>query len=182
MKRARLTLQVLLGKPAGSDAASREFLEAVYAHRMTIIRICAYFTDRQPDNLRDLCQEIVCTLWEQWPHFRGRSSVGTWVYRVALNTAVSEWRQRSHSPTLVPLDERLYETLAEEVSKEPPDYYRLIEKLEPDERALLYMRLDRMSISEIALQMGISEAAVKQRLYRIRQKYNKTSNNDTNNE
>jgi DNA-directed RNA polymerase specialized sigma24 family protein len=64
----------------------------------------------------------------------------------------------------------MYEAIADEAAKAPPDYYRLLGLLDPDDRALLYLRLDRLSIRDIALATETTEAAVKQKLYRIRQK------------
>ena len=67
----------------------------------------------------------------------------------------------------------MYDTIAEEIDKAPPDYFRIIDDLEPDERALIYLRLNRLSISDIAEIFSSTEAAVKQRLYRLRQKIDK---------
>ena len=67
----------------------------------------------------------------------------------------------------------MYDTVAEEVDKAPPDYLRIVDALEPDERALIYLRLSRMSVRDIAETFSITEAAAKQRLYRLRQKIDK---------
>ena len=64
----------------------------------------------------------------------------------------------------------MYDTVADEVDKAPPDYYRIMDDLEPDERALIYLRLSRHSVRDIAETFSLTEAAVKQRLYRIRKK------------
>ena len=53
--------------------------------------------------------------------FRGESSTDTWVHRVALNVAVTEVRRRARQPNFVPLEEWMYETIAEEIDKAPPD-------------------------------------------------------------
>lgn len=135
----------------------------------TIFQICLHFTDHHPEHIRDLYQEIVCTLWESWPNFRGNSSTDTWVRRVALNVAVTEIRRHSKRPRFVPLEDWMYDTISEEINKTSPDYFCLISALQPDERALLYLRLDHLSIRDIAETLSTTEAAVKQRLYRLRQ-------------
>ena len=64
----------------------------------------------------------------------------------------------------------MYDTIADQETSAPPDYYHLLSLLEPDERALLYLRLDRLSIRDIADTLHRTEAAVKQDLYRLRKK------------
>ncbi len=146
-----------------------EFLEMLSRSQRTIFQICLHYTDRSPDAIRDLYQEIVCNLWESWPNFRGDSSTDTWVRRVSLNVAVTEIRRHARQPRFVPLEDWMYDTISEEIDKAPPDYFRLISALEPDERALLYLRLEHLSIRDIAETLSTTEAAVKQRLYRLRQ-------------
>lgn len=63
--------------------------------------------------------------------------------------------------------------VSEESDKLPPDYYSIISALNNEERALIYMRLDKLSISEIAEVLSITEDAVKQRLCRLRNKIDK---------
>ena len=118
-----------------------------------LYRVCLAFTDRQPGSIDDLRQEIVCNLWQGWPKFRAESDTTTWVYRVALNTARSELRkQRRHGRhSTLPIDARLCDTLA-------------------DEKELVFLYLDGLTNAQIAAVTGASEAAAKQRIYRIRQK------------
>lgn len=167
--KARHTLFALLRSDALCDDDNREFLDMLNRSQRTIFQICLHYTDRSPDAIRDLYQEIVCNLWESWPNFRGDSSTDTWVRRVSLNVAVTEIRRHAKQPRFVPLEDWMYDTISEEIDKAPPDYFRLISALEPDERALLYLRLERLSIRDIAETLSTTEAAVKQRLYRLRQ-------------
>lgn len=147
-----------------------EFLAMLERSQRTIFHICLHFTDRQSDSIRDLYQEIVCTLWEAWPTFQGRSATDTWVRRIALNTTVSQIRHQVKQPRFIPIEEWMCDAIAEEVSKAPPDYYRLITALDPDDRALLYLRLDKLPLRDIADIYNTTESAIKQRLYRLRQK------------
>ncbi len=169
-KKAGHSLFALLGRRSVREGEEAAFLDMLGRSQRSIFQICLHFTDRRPDSIRDLYQEIVCTLWEAWPKFRGESSADTWVHRIALNVAVSEIRSHARQPRFVPLEDWMYDTVADEVDKAPPDYYRIMDDLEPDERALVYLRLSRMSVRDIAETFSITEAAVKQRLYRIRKK------------
>lgn len=167
--KARHTLFALFRSDALRDDNNTEFLDMFNRSQRTIFQICLHYTDQSPDAIRDLYQEIACNLWEAWPRFRGDSNTDTWVRRVALNVAVTEIRRHARQPRFVPLEDWMYDTISEEIDKAPPDYFRLISALEPDERALLYLRLEHLSIRDIAETLSTTEAAVKQRLYRLRQ-------------
>lgn len=139
-----------------------------------LIRLCkvhsteAYTAD-------DLFQDIACALWESWPSFKGRCAPRTWALRVAINVIGQYHRRRRHEPKFVRLDEKILQSLAlieEEADNEPNQkmLFALMEHLRDDERNLLVLRLERMSIEEISNITGTGPSAVKQRLYRIKQK------------
>lgn len=136
-----------------------------------MVKVCLCFTDREREDFRDLYQEIACTLWNSWNSYRGESSLNTWVTQVALNVAGQEFRKRSRMPQFVALDESIYDTIADEATDiRFQRLYSLIDRLESDEdRKLLFLYLDKKRLREIAVIAGITEAAVKQKLYRIRQ-------------
>lgn len=149
-----------------------EFLEMLRQCEGTLLKVCLYFTDRRRDDIRDLYQEIACTLWESWPAFRGNSDVNTWVTRIALNVAGQEIRKRKRRHQFVQLDESFYDILADEATDvHYHRLYRLIDQLDDDdERKLLFLYLDRRPFREIAEITGHTETAVKQKLYRVKQK------------
>jgi len=126
---------------------------------------------------KDLYQEIMFQLWRSLPSFAGASSIDTWVYRVALNTALTHVRRRSvHVET--PLDEDHVEA-ADLVSLDAPDdtpdlgeqsdrLYAAIDRLGDVDRMLVTMYLDDRSYREMAEVIGISESHVGVKLHRIR--------------
>ncbi|MBP9991582.1 MAG: sigma-70 family RNA polymerase sigma factor [Bacteroidales bacterium] len=129
------------------------------------------FTDRCPENVKDLYQDIVCALWESWPRFRHESKENTWVYRIALNIAVSKSRHHSLSPMFSPLDDKTYNNLAEESQNHLVErLYELIDLLSPNEKAILFLYLDGITAREIGATLKISEAAVNHRIARIKDK------------
>ena len=147
-----------------------EFLEMLRQCEGTLMKVCLYFTGRRRDDFRDLYQEIACTLWESWPTFQGESNVNTWVTRIALNVAGQEIRKRRHLPQFVELDEAIYDTLADEATDlRYQPLYNLLDRLGDDDRKLMFLFLDRHPLREIAEITGLTETAVKQRLYRLRQ-------------
>ena len=140
--------------------------------RRIIYGICLAFTDRQPDNVDDLYQEIVCNLWRGWPKFRGESNPTSWVYRIALNTAGMELRKRKRRERyeFIPIDESLLDLLSEEIDPRREELYELIDQLPDDEKKLLFLYLDHLSHAQIAEITGTTEDAVKQHIYRVKQK------------
>lgn len=82
-----------------------EFLKMLRVCEGILIKVCRYFTRRRPSDFRDLYQEIVCTLWESWPEYRGESAPATCVTRIALNVAGQEIRKRKRMPLFVEYDE-----------------------------------------------------------------------------
>ena len=149
-----------------------EFEQMLRRSRCILYKVCLAFTDQQADNVDDLYQEIVCNLWRGWPKFRGESDPTSWVYRIALNTAGMELRKRKQNERyeFIPLDENLADTLAEETDPRREHLYNLTDQLPDDEKKLLLLHLDYLSNAQIADILSTTEAAVKQRLYRIRQK------------
>lgn len=143
-------------------------------HEGTLLKVCISFTDRQTEDIRDLYQEIACNLWESWPTFRGESRRDTWVTRVALNVAGQQCRRRKHRLDFVEVSETFYSNLAEEAADSRyRRLYQLIGLLgDAEDQELLYLYLDRRRLREISEIMGLSEPAVKQRIYRIKKELN----------
>jgi RNA polymerase sigma factor (sigma-70 family) len=142
------------------------FMELLNGHQGVIHRICqAYATDHA--DRQDLFQDIVYQLWRSYPQYRGDSSPITWLYRVALNTALTTSRRRSRRPRLVPLD-TAPEPSAPQARAEDDTLQRLIGRLGRVDRAILMCYLDDLSYARIAEVIGISESNVGARLSRIR--------------
>lgn len=151
-------------------AVHKEFEQMLRNSRGILYKVCLAFTDRSPDSVNNLYQEIVGNLWVGWKKFRGESKSQSWVYKVALNTARTELRKSKTHFEYVPLDEHLLETLAEENDPEIELLYSLINQLPEDDKRLMLLSLDHLSQAEIADIVNCTEEAVRQRLYRIRQK------------
>ena len=159
------------------DRQEREFTAMVHRTDRIVRRICVLFSDRSAEGMRDLYQEIVCEMWRSFHRFRRASSETTWVYRVALNTALRQHRSRKRQPILVPLECQGFDTMAVDNGDAGNDLterlYLLIEQLPPDERALAYMYTDNVPMREIAAVLDTSENAVKLRIRRIKEKLKK---------
>lgn len=155
-----------------------DFLEMLASSQGIIFKVCLFYTDRRPENVKDLYQEIVAALWESWPSFQHRSAATTWVYSVALRTAVGQHRRR-RLPPFVRLDEKLYSDLAESVNDELVDrLYELIDRLDDEEKETVLLYLDRVPRDEMARRLGISENSVSRRLNKIKAKLTKMNKNE----
>jgi len=121
----------------------------------------------------DLYQEIVLQLWRVYGRYRGDAKVTTWMYRVALNTAITFLRKHKRRQTTLPLDVNLLEHpdwQDTEQEKRVQDLYRHIGQLPPLEKGLILLFLERKSYQEIAQITGLSTSNVGTRLNRIEQK------------
>lgn len=143
------------------------FLQMVEENRGTLYKVCLMFSSRQSEDLRDLYQEIVCRLWEGRERFDGRSSCSTWLYRVAMNTALNWQRDGQRRPVLVPLD-TLDNRLLYQEANHAADLYALAERLNPDEKALLWLYLEGVKLRQIAQVLDTTEVAVKKRIQRMK--------------
>lgn len=153
------------------DQRESEFMEMLARCERTLFKVCLFYTDRQPDNVHDMYQDIVCNLWQAWPSFRHESKENTWVYRVALNTAVAQLRKRSRTTSFVLLTDEMVATLTDLKHEELVEsLYRLIDLLGKADKSLILLYLDKIPYDQIAEIVGISETAARKRVERIKQK------------
>lgn len=160
---------------AMQDSARQHFGELLEQHRGIVFKV-AHSYCRHPDDRADLVQEIATQLWRAFPAFdAARASFSTWMYRIALNVAISHLRSASHRHQhSVPLDESLHDVPGEDGDHESQERLRLlhrfIEKQDPLNRALLLLYLEDRSHREIAEILGISEGNVATKISRLKQR------------
>ncbi|MEO6284078.1 MAG: sigma-70 family RNA polymerase sigma factor [Dyadobacter sp.] len=144
------------------------FLQTIKEHQNIIHKISRMYRNTKEDQ-QDLFQEIVFQLWRAFPGFRQESKVSTWMYRIALNTAIAVYRKPK-------ADIRLSNDLPEhadfitEASEQEELMYRALRQLNDSEKALISLYLEDYSYQEIAEVTGISENYVGVRLNRIKEK------------
>lgn len=152
------------------------FSAVLQQHRGIVFKVANSYA-WQADDRDDLAQEIATQLWRAWPRFDPARSVTTWMYRVALNVAISHVRGRSargHHDT-VPLDEDLHgHAVVEAVDHERAQHLRLLQdfirRQAPLDRALLVLYLEDRPQREIADILGISESNVSTKIGRLKQR------------
>ena len=137
-----------------------------------IVRKVALAYSRTPADRRDLEQEIVAQLWKAWPGYDGNRPFATWMYRVALNVAISIARsQRWQAPEASPLDEAEALALDDTAEREHDvrELMAFIGGLDELNRALILLYLEGQSYAEIADVLGISETNVATKINRAKQ-------------
>ena len=150
------------------------FMSMAKRNEALIYRVCLSFTRQRHDEVQDLKQEILCNLWRGYGGFRQGSSEATWIYKVALNTGLQYYRKLPKSPFTTQLTTEMAETFVDEDDqKELARMYELIHQLDEDEQKLVFMYLDDASGKEMAQVLGISEANIRTRLHRIKEKLKK---------
>lgn len=154
------------------------FINLISEHQGLIHKVCMmYEADRDARN--DLFQEVVLQLWKSFSSFRGDAKITTWMYRIALNTAISGLRRQGRKIQTQSLNDYNLNIPDREPDNPEEDFERMqsaIRKLSEIERAMIMMALDEISYEEIAKTIGITQNNVRVRMNRIREKLRKLMN------
>lgn len=158
----------------GNRPDQQAFEQRLQEHRRLIAKVASVYAAGAEDR-RDLEQEICVQLWRAWPGYdEGRARFSTWLYRIALNVAISQLRRHGTTAPLEPLQPHHLDTIGAEEAPERDErlvaLYAFIGQLEPLNRALILLYLDNRSYAEIAEVLGISATNVATKLGRIKQK------------
>lgn len=151
---------------------NKDFLKIINEHQNIFHKICNVYCDNKEDK-EDLFQEILLQLLKSFPRFRGESKVTTWLYSVALNTALTRNRNKSKRPETTAFDLRLFDRQEPhniEEQERSAQLHAAIQLLNDVEKAIVSLYMEDMSYKEIADITGISESNVGVRLNRIKDK------------
>ena len=154
----------------------KEFLQIVQKNQGIIRKVCNIYCDTDDDR-NDLFQEIVAQLWKSFPTFREESKVSTWMYRVALNTAITTFKKSKRRPdqNLLTYEnfqivDEAYDTETEEKIKE---LHKAINYLTGIEKSIVLLFLEDKKYEEIAEITGITQNYVRVKMNRIKKKLKK---------
>lgn len=159
------------------DPATQEaFLKLVDDHRGMLYKVCRIYCFPESDR-QDLFQEIVLQLWRSYPSFRGQAKFSTWLYRIALNTAISGLRKQQR--LIRPTDPGLLPTGLQDFQYSPQKeeqlqlLYAAIEQLTEVEKALTMLYLEDKSYQEMEEILGIRQNNLRVKMTRIKEKLRK---------
>lgn len=150
-------------------------------HRGIVLKVAATYARGHHDRA-DLAQEIAAQLWRAWPGYDPARRFSTWMYRIALNVAISHLREAGRrSRHLVPLDADRHDIADADAGDHEARaqiglLHRFIATLDPLNRALLLLYLEERSSREIAEVLGIGESNVTTRISRLKQRIREHAN------
>lgn len=153
-------------------AKEQEFLSRIEKHKGILYKVSKMYMDN-PDDQEDLFQEIICQLWKANDSFKGESQFSTWMYRVAVNTAIVFLKKEKRK-----VDK--YEIASENIKDDEGDsdikesqlehFYKAVQKLEKIDKAIIFYQLEGFSHKEIGDNLGISEGNARVKLNRAKEK------------
>ena len=157
------------------DQHQREFEALLQSHKGIVFKVANTYCWHR-DERADLVQEIIAQLWHAWRRYDPSRTFTTWMYRIALNVAISFVRKEvRHRQVSVPLDETVHDT-ANESSHDPVLEDRLhrlqgfINRQAPLDRALMLLYLEDKSQREIAEILGLTGTNVSTKINRLKQR------------
>lgn len=155
--------------------ARLQFQELLERHHGIVLKVAGTYT-WHPEDRADLAQEIAAQLWRSFPRYDGGRSFSTWMYRIALNVAISHARDNSRrSRRDVPLDDEAYELADDSASDHEREQHvhllrGFIRRQSSLDRALLLLYLDDRGQREIAEILGLTETNVATKIGRLKQR------------
>ena len=155
------------------DKIKEQFLDILEKNIGILIKLSRVYTKVAQDR-DDLINDITLELWKSFESFNGDSKISTWIYRVAINTAMNYKRKRKNDSLFVSLTdfkkEDVFPWLAEQDnSSELEILYNCIDELNEINKAIILLYLDGNSHDEISEIMGISKTNVGTRIGRIKE-------------
>jgi RNA polymerase sigma factor (sigma-70 family) len=156
-----------------TQAHKEQFVNIISQNKKLIYKVCNSYC-RDAEDRRDLVQEVIICLWQSFGKYDERYKLSTWMYRIALNTAISHYRSgKRRLENTLPLTEDLLEIASDnpemETDERVKQLYIFINALDELNRALMILYLDDNSYREIAGILGISETNVATKISRIKQ-------------
>jgi RNA polymerase sigma-70 factor, ECF subfamily len=155
--------------------ATNDFLSLINQHQNIIHKVCNLYMHDATDK-EDLFQEITLQALNAYKSFRGDAKFSTWLYRVALNTAISFYRKEKRKPVFESANEfpdQPEET--SEIEEQMQAMYRAIGSLSKIDKALVMLYLEDYSYDEISNVLGITANNVAVKMNRIKTKLKEES-------
>lgn len=149
------------------------FVKELEDNQNIVHKICTLYTNDR-DSHKDLFQEITIQLWKAFPKFRGEAKFSTWMYRVALNTAITLYRKSKKR-----IDTQDYESVIFKIKADEYDdteeqqlklMYKAVRQLGDIDKALVFMYLEDKNYTEISETLGITEVNARVKINRIKTK------------
>ena len=148
-----------------------EFIEYLEEYKKLIAKVARIYC-KNPEDQKDLIQEIIIQLWKSFPKYDKTFSVSTWTYRIALNVSISYLRKtssRTKNHRIFLQENDLMHTEDPVVDDKMVQLYLFIERLKPIDKAIIILSLENCSNKEISEVMGMTASNVSTRKLRIKE-------------
>ena len=156
-----------------------KFLTDFEQNQNIVHKVCRLYTTNQNAH-NDLFQEITIQLWKNYSKFRGDAKFSTWMYRVALNTAISLYRKSTRTVKTQDITDYAFKIKSEDYDDteelQLKALYNAIRKLNDIDKALIFLYLEDKPYKEISETLGISEVNARVKMNRAKDKLKKVLN------
>lgn len=153
------------------DTEENRFMQLISQNKGILFKICRIYLEDVNDR-EDLLQEMILQLWRGFHSFKGESKFSSWLYRVALNTAIAFFKKQKRRPDSeqIPLnfDQADEQSNSSEKEEQLALFYKAVQQLSKVEKALIFLYMENQPHDEIAANLGISTINVRVRLNRIK--------------
>jgi RNA polymerase sigma factor (sigma-70 family) len=154
------------------NESARKFERDIEQYRHLIVKVCRMYVFTEEDR-QDLFQEIVLQAWKSYPRFKGQSAFSTYLYRIALNTAMAGLRRkkdfiRPYEPEKLP--EQTDDNGSAEAEEQLRLMYKAIGQLNDIEKAIVMLYMEDKSYLEMEDILGITEGNLRVKMTRIKDK------------
>ncbi|CAL2083856.1 RNA polymerase sigma-70 factor, ECF subfamily [Tenacibaculum sp. 190524A05c] len=162
-----------------SESLEDKFLNDFETNQNIVHKICRIYTTNSNDH-NDLFQEITIQVWKNYSKFRGDAKFSTWMYRVALNTAISLYRKSTKSVKTQDISDIAFKIKSVDYDdteeRQLKSLYKAIQNLNDIDKALVFLYLEDKSYRDISETLGISEVNARVKMNRAKDKLKKILN------
>ncbi|MUH37024.1 sigma-70 family RNA polymerase sigma factor [Zobellia amurskyensis] len=156
-----------------NNELEHQFVTELENNQNIVHKVCTLYTNDR-DSHNDLFQEITIQLWKAYPKFRGESKFSTWMYRVALNTAITLYRKSKRRVQTQDYESVIFKIKADEYDATQEEQlklmYKAVKQLGDIDKALVFLYLEDKDYREISETLGISEVNARVKMNRIKTK------------
>lgn len=152
--------------------SEQTFLASINKHKGILYKVSRMYFDTLEDQ-QDLFQEIILQLWKSLDSFQGSSELSSWMYRVALNTAIVYFKKEKRKPeyrSVLGTEEIAYENYDDHKDQQLAHFYEAVKLLNKIEKAIILLLIEGFSGKEIASNLGLAESNVRVKTKRTKEK------------
>jgi len=172
--------QIAKSIPLKKTDLELEFEARLKEYKLVIYKVCRMYKN-DPNDIQDLYQDIIIQLWKSYPKFRGEAKFSTWLYRIAINTALASFTRKKRA--IQTSEVELYNIqmpYEEDIGLKEEQHQQLhtaIQQLNDIEKSIVILYLEDKSYDAMEEILGISNATLRVKMNRIKDKLRTLTNN-----